>query len=264
MRFLKIILIIVLFSLVIVSATFKINDPDTVHYLATGRNIVEHGLSDMCFFNYPSHQCQTVFFHEWLFHLVTYIVYIIGQWNGLVLFQIFLVFSNFLILFIHSRKFGYSLFSTSIFFLAAIFAAAERFMLRADLFGLLMVILFYFYLKSFLQEEFYLKKGFKKVILFFPFVLITVLWANTHGSFTLAFVIICVFIFSNIIKSLWQKYILAQSVLLYSNETKALVTILILTLIFGLVNPFGPKAFFGAFNFFSIYVKTLAQQNLEW
>jgi hypothetical protein len=89
MRLLHLFFGVSLFVLLLSFATFKVNDPDTIQYLADGRLILSHGLfTNFCIFNYIQSGCQQAYMHEWLSYLLVYVAYLTGQWNAIVLFQI--------------------------------------------------------------------------------------------------------------------------------------------------------------------------------
>src|SRR3989338_928427 len=124
-----------LLSLVFCFAAFKIDDPDTMQYLASGRNIAQNGFSQSCVFNYSNSTCQTVY-AEWLTSLVVYGVHQAWGFAGLTVLQVALVLTTFiLILWYHGRE-RVSMVSSILILTLVAFVAMERFMLRADLFAL--------------------------------------------------------------------------------------------------------------------------------
>jgi hypothetical protein len=237
-KVLKYILFFCLAGFVVISATSKVNDPDVFQYLAHGKYILEHGFDGKCVFNYSSQTCQ-IAFSEWLFHVIIYVVYLIGQWNALVVFQIFIILAIFLIIFLNSRKSKHSDFSTVLFVFLAVIVASERFMLRADLFGLLMAVSFYFVLKSYLEKAFFENQQKNYTYLIFLLLFIQVIWANTHGSFPLAFGITGAFFAEELLKSLRRRYILKKNNRIFSKKSATIGAILILCIFVSLINPFG-------------------------
>ena len=262
-KILNVFLIGSIFLLVIAEATFKIYDPDVMHYLASGREILTHGLSDTCIFTYTN-VCLTVLPYEWLFHVMTYIIYTFGSWNGLVIFQVCIDVSIFILLFAHAKRSGSSIFSTALFLLFASQIAVERFQLRADLFGLLMFTLSYVLVSEYVQKRIYQKKSSLKLFYLFCIGITTVLWTNTHGSFPLSFVILGSFIGADIIKIAWNKF-LNYDYSAQSDELKELIIVFAVTIGSAFVNPFGYKAIYGAFAFFfNVFNQPVFKQNMEW
>jgi len=227
---------------VLVWSMFQINDPDTAYYLADGRYILSHGFTNDCPFNYASAQCQKVFVNEWGFHVITYLVYQIGQWNGLVIFQMLIDLTIFLLVFINARRKGFSFLTTTILCVLILPIAAERFMLRADLFGLLMVLLYYLFLSLSLEKKKYL----------IPLLLTQIIWVNAHGSFPLSFVLIGCFLIGEIVKNRTL-----------SSQVKFLLLIIVSTLAVSFINPFGYQGFTQAFHFFFTNSSALKEYT-EW
>jgi tetratricopeptide (TPR) repeat protein/uncharacterized membrane protein YeaQ/YmgE (transglycosylase-associated protein family) len=126
----------------------------------------------------------------------------------------------------------------------------ERFMLRADLFGLLMAVAFYFVFRSYLNKAFPGNQEKNYTHLIFLLLFIQIVWANTHGSFPLAFGIVGAFLAAELIKPLWGRYILSKKTEIFSKKTAIIGVILILCVLVSLINPFGLKAFFWPFGFF--------------
>jgi tetratricopeptide (TPR) repeat protein len=240
----------VLLLLLLAFSIAKIDDADTMQYLANGKMILSHGFgANFCTYNYVPHSCQLSYTHEWLFHLMTYAVYLAGQWNALVLFQVAIVLAIFSVLFYASRTFHYSFFSTSVFIFFAILIGMERFMVRADLFGILLAVLFYFITRCYLEGGMYEKKGAQKVL---PLILlfgVQIIWANSHASFPLAFMIIFVYAFSYIAHYLWDRYVQKDaSVKFLIPHLVGLLSVLAVTTVASMLNPFGLRAFFDALN----------------
>ena len=247
--------------LVIAEATFKLYDPDIMQYLAMGRELVTHGFSDMCIFSYITQACQTVFFREWLFHLMTYGVYMLGSWNSLVLFQICIDASIFIVLLVHAKRSGFRIFSTSLFVLFAALIAVIRFQLRSDVFGLLMFTVFYVLISEYVQKRIYLKTVRTKIFYLLSIVLTIILWTNSHGSFPLLFIILLAYICADCAKIVWNK-LLQYTYSAELQELKELTILLGLAVGAVFISPFGSKTAYSALQFFfSGYAQ---EQNMEW
>ena len=244
-RFLRYFLIILVFSLVILSATFSINDSDTVYYLAHGKYILQHGFAGGCDFIYSSNTCQ-IAYSEWLFHLLTYLVYCFGQWNGLVILQIILVVLAFWIILENSKQSGFSIFSTALFMSVAVLVGMERFMLRADLLMLFWAGLFYYLMKRFAESaaSLPLLRNFFRLIVLYSLELA---WANTHGSFPLSFLIAGAFYLDEVIARRKGNFPL---------------TVLLGCVLVSLLNPYGLKAFFWPFRV--LFIDTGFYFHMEW
>jgi tetratricopeptide (TPR) repeat protein len=254
-----------LFLFLLIFAVFKINDPDTLQYLADGKLILSHGLgANFCSFNYVHTVCQQAYIHEWLFYLLTYVVYLAGKWNGLVLLQIVLVIATFIPLFLTARIFRYSILSAGIFFFLAVLVGMDRFMLRADLFGLMMTTWSYFILRYYIETKLYEKKTHVRYLIPLLLFLMQVVWTNTHASFYLPFLFIGAYFFSNCISFTIDRWKYKKKETFLSKKFYAILLIFGITLVGSLVNPFGLMAFFYDFTFLHQFGPILHYTNLEW
>ena len=240
----------VLLLLLLAFSVFKIDDADTMQYLANGRLILTHGLgTNFCTYNYVQHSCQLSYAHEWLFHVATYAVYLVGHWNALVFFQVAIVLAIFSVLAFAARAFHYSPFSAGVLIFFAILIGMERFMLRADLFGILLAVLFYFIVRCYLEAELYEKKGTQKWLPLIFLFCVQVAWANSHGSFPLAFMLVFAYIAAYAAHYLWYKFVRKNTCIKFlTSHLNALLSILAATTVASILNPFGIRAFFDALN----------------
>jgi len=176
-------------------AATKIGDPDTMQYLASGRYMLGHGLEYGCVFNYSSDQCQFVY-PQWLFHVLTYAAYRAGSWNALVTMQIAIAVCVFAVILLnHRRNAAHPLVTATLLLLAAM-VARERFMLRADLFALLPAVLLYYALERYFDAS---TTAASRRLLLPALAGIQMVWANTHGSFHLAFVLLGAFVVESVL-----------------------------------------------------------------
>ncbi len=176
-------------------AATKINDPDTMQYLASGRVILERGLDYGCVFSYATDACQFVY-PQWFFHVMTYAAYLAGSWNALVGFQITIVVALFAVIVWRQRRGPIHPLVTSSFVLGAAMVARERFMLRADLFALLPAVVLYYALEAYFDPS---TGTAARRRLLLALAAIQMLWANTHGSFTIGFVLLGAFLVDAIV-----------------------------------------------------------------
>lgn len=249
MRYLKWVFGIALLALLLAFSIFKINDPDVMQYLANGRLIFSKGLfANFCAFNYVPHTCQLSYAHEWLFNVISYADYLAGRWNGLELLQVALILATFGGIAFVARNSRYSVFSTGFFIFLAVLIGMDRFALRADLFGTLLAVWFYAVLRFYIENKQYERDGWRK---YFPLLLLFVIqliWANSHGSFVLAFVIVAAYLGAYVIQYLVDKCTGTKAVELFGTHVIALLAVLLITCIASVLNPYGPRAFFDAFN----------------
>ncbi|MGE5197777.1 MAG: hypothetical protein ACM3IL_04660, partial [Deltaproteobacteria bacterium] len=261
LRILKYAVAFLLFSLVIISSTFKINDPDTMYYMAHGKYILQHGWRDYSSVYVYSSPNADVCFPEWFFHVMTYAVYAIGRWNGLVIFQILLVLAIFTVIFKNSINSKYSFFSTAIFILLAVLVGMERFMLRADTFGILMAVSFYFILKKHMERGF-LAAPYRHIRPLAMLLVIQMLWANTHPSFPLGLIIASAFLGNELFNPLIEAFVHRRRAVFSVKKVKFLGFLLFGCVAVSSFNPYGPGAFFWPFRF--LFGSSLLHSQLEW
>lgn len=212
-------------------AATKIGDPDTMQYLASGRQTLQHGLERACVFSYASDQCQIVY-PQWLFHVAAYEVYRMGSWNALVALQIAIAIGVFAVVAWRLRRARTHPLVIAAFVLFAAMVARERFILRADLFALLPAVLLYYVLERYWDPS--ATEASRRLLL--PVLGgIQVVWANTHGSFPLAFVLLGAF--------------LAESVLTRAPGVRAALEAGGVVVLASFLNPFGLEAFLQPFRF---------------
>ncbi len=168
-------------------AATKICDPDTMQYLAGGRYTLAHGLETACVFGYASEQCQIVY-PQWLFHVLTYLVYTLGSWNGLVAAQVAMALAVFAVIARRHARAGIHPLSSAALLVAAAMVARERFMFRADFFALIPAVLFYVSLARLFESGELRRRDLLAA------GGVVVLWVNTHGSFPVALAILGAFV----------------------------------------------------------------------
>ncbi|EKD87028.1 MAG: hypothetical protein ACD_37C00070G0002 [uncultured bacterium] len=246
-RFIRFIAFLSLFTLVVFLSLFEINDADTIQYLASGKYIVEHGLPQGCVFTYTTQHCEMVY-PEWLFHVIVYSVYRVGNWVGLGLFQLGLNCLIFGIILLYNYKRKYSFLSLSVFFLLGLIVASDRSKLRADLPSLLFSTLLFIILESFINKSSVTKQ---KIILFYggSIFFLMMLWANIHGSFPLGYFVIGVFIFDRLLTNLKSRFVNHKKTKILDERAKILSAFFILSLIGSFINPFGLKSYILPYRF---------------
>ncbi len=181
--------IAVLFSLIIFASQIEIKDLDLWLHIGTGRYIVQN------------HQIPHVdvlsctiagkpwINHEWLFQIIVYFLFERFGPDGLIQLQMVVILVTFALL----LCLGYQKEKQSgrIFFLLLVFLIyQDRFTLRPDIFSLLFLTL-YIYFLTFLLHRWW--------VLLLAFV-VQVLWTNTHGFFILGPLIVGVSLLTEFLK----------------------------------------------------------------
>lgn len=233
---------IAMFILVAAFATFKINDPDTMHYLANGKQIMQHGFNQACVFSFSSTTCSTVY-NEWLFHVTSYGVYNLGGWIGLGLLQVGLGLILYALLFIYGLKRSKNFLFVTLILFSSVFVVMERFMLRADLLAMVCFVI------VFICAQYLANSSKPNWPVIAVLALTQLIWTNSHGSFIFGWIIVGAFATAPTLKVLWQKLRTKQSTKL---ELKSFWLWLVvgLVLLVSMINPYGIKALLWPFQFF--------------
>lgn len=230
------------FAFIAVLATFEINDPDTFMYLASGRYIAQNGLIQGCIFTENLSKCP-IAYSEWLLFLVTWSVYRAGSWNGLVVFQASISIFTFFFAYLSSRTRGIRAVSVGLVFFLTGLVASERFMLRADTAGVMLLsvcILVLFHLKD---QGFFPKQPKKRWAYLFILTVNQLLWANIHGSFPYAWVVVGAAASPTLLRYLLTRVRVKPvraDTLWQMRQLGVVVTVVCLA---SMVNPYGKDAF---------------------
>ena len=233
-----------LFILALSSSAFDILDPDTANYLAYGRYITQNGLPHGCVFTFSIKNCP-IPYSEWLLQLGVYLIYTIGSWPGLVLFQISIVMTIFLAIYLTNQKKSVSPVITLAISIASLFIISERFMLRADLFAMPLSAFMYLLLVAAEKKQLFslpLKHQLKTLL---PLLFIQLLWVNTHGSYLFGWLIVLAFLFSKLINYTMTYILLNRRKNRRQSLAEVLCLLFYLTLIIliSFLNPYGLATF---------------------
>lgn len=243
-KFLKLSLLLSVSLTVIFAATFQILDPDTVNYLAYGKYILYQGLPHRCVFTYTINDCP-IAYSEWFLQVLIYQIYSLGGWSALVLLQMFITVSILIIIYLANKEAKVHPVITALFILLSLFVLTERFMLRADFFSLPLAAFIYFLMYSYQKNKLYDKPFLKQIPFIIPLLLIQLLWANTHGSFPLGWIIVISFIVP-LCLSILKNYLFHpgnKKSNTLKKQTINLIIIFIMVIAVSYLNPYGLDAF---------------------
>lgn len=243
---LALIAVAAVFILIAAFSAFQINDPDTLQYLAQGREIAAHGFSQTCVFNYTSDTCQ-IAVNEWGFHFLTYSIYRAAGWTGLGIFQFLLTIALFFLLFLFHWYKKTSLWLIPPTLLIAALVAMDRFMLRADLLMLIIVAALYWILKQLISK---IEQGQNVKWLVVGALLLQLLWTQIHGSFPLGWIMVGAFFGEEAVKIAWSKIKKKHNQILITPKLKILFFLLLGMIAISLINPYGLTAFVLPFKFY--------------
>jgi len=181
----RLLVLILLFTLLIISQINTILDIDIWCHLKTGEYIVKNfSVPRQDIFSYTL-EGQPWIDHEWLSQILLYIVFAKSGWTGINIFKAFLVSACFLILlyFLTSRykKIIYAL----LFTLLSILAFGYRSYIRPEIFSYVMLCLFFYILES--ERKYYMLP------------ILQILWANLHGYFLLGPILVFLYCLGELI-----------------------------------------------------------------
>ncbi|MBL7197235.1 MAG: hypothetical protein ISS47_03990 [Candidatus Omnitrophica bacterium] len=178
----KKILVILAFLFFFFLLSFKVLNNDIWVNLATGKYIILNGeIPKIEVFSYGSER-TTMILHTWLSDAILYIFYLLFSFNGIIVFKISIYFISFFILLKHVIKKRTPVVIAVALFILTTILISERFLAKAEMFGVFYFILFLITFDRFIYE--------KKRSYFMSLFLIQVLWTNQHASFILGPVII--------------------------------------------------------------------------
>ena len=222
------------FAFIFIIAHRSLFDTDIWLHLKTGEIILKN--KSVPYFDIFSFTCQGVPWinHEWLFQIISYIVYSSFKVDGLIALETYIVIGSFLVLLFIGRQTTKSYFEISALLFLVAFACVSRFNIRPDIFSLLFFAI-YIYLLRF-------KLGKKIIWLIIP---LQIFWVNIHGFFFLGPVLVFIFLLSELIRrnlkflpSAWKgNFVLSDSVY------KRLALIFALSIGASFINPQGFSGF---------------------
>ncbi len=182
----KVLMVISLFAFIFVSAHTAIHDLDIWLHLKAGEVILEgQAVPAQDIFSFTM-QGKPWVDHEWLFQLVSYLVYSRWQADGLIFLQSIIIVLAFFILFLIGYKTMGSYLEPAILTALVVYASMSRFNIRPDIFSLLFFALYLYILKFHSQT--------KWAWLLVP---LQVLWVNFHGYFFLGPLLAFLFMLSS-------------------------------------------------------------------
>lgn len=217
-----VVLPILIFSILFLFTIFKIGDFDIWFHMKAGQIITETDrfiYKDI--FTYTAGGREWIY-HEWLFGVLVYNIYNALGANGIIIGKAIVLTLTFLLLYKCMRIRGVNSFIASFVLFLAVLAARFRLTERPHTFKYLFVAAFIYLL------DIYRLRG-KNYLYLLPFI--QILWVNIHGSFILGPSLIGIYLLSAILP-------LGKKAL---KNIFMLITILIMTSLATLINPYGLK-----------------------
>lgn len=192
---------------------------DLGRHLSNGREILQsHQVFETNYYSYTNPDFEAIN-HHWLFGVIIYLVYLIGGFDLLTVFNVLLSFLAFLLMINFSKK-GSGNFATLAITLLLLPLLANRTEIRPETFSLLFSAIFYVALANFSKNKIRFK--FLLPLLIF----IQLIWVNSHLFFIFG---------STITGYFWLKSFFAKN---YSKFKQLSFLLFVLTLVW-LINPAG-------------------------
>lgn len=208
---------------VFLSGITKIDDYDLFWHLKTGEYILSNRkVPTEDIFSFTAEGKRWIA-QSWLVDVIFYSAHRLAGYNGLIIFKSLLLSFTFFFLLKLLLKKKISLPVAVLVLILTVLVAQFRFQVRPHIFKYLFVVLFLYILNDYFE--------FKKNRLYLLPIL-TLLWANLHGSFFLGYIIIGAFLLAELVKRYYLKYPSEQ-------KLKPLFLNLFLTILVPFFNPAG-------------------------
>jgi hypothetical protein len=168
-----------------------LNDADTGFHIRAGEYMLETRSipgSDPFSMASPPLPWPT---HEWLSDVVMAVIHRAAGLTGIVLFFAFLISLAYSLLFRVMRGFHGNILLDLIIVMMVIVSSGMHWLARPHVFSWLLLILWYFLLDSYQYRR-------KNALVLLPVTML--LWVNLHGSFLLGFVLLAIYLASNVIE----------------------------------------------------------------
>jgi hypothetical protein len=206
---------LVLFASIFLLSIFKIQTYDLFYLLKTGEWILKHFA-----FPYQDPFSYTATLpwvaHVWLAGVIFHLLELTAGLKGLVIFNAFLAFLAFYLLFRAGRNWGGGVIATSfIVFLSFLSARyAERLFIRAEIFSLVFLAA-YLYLIGRYRAQKLTSQKFPKILYLFP--ILQIFWSNCHAGSILGILVVFLWVIGEGINShfKWDKYLLLTLLLVF-------------------------------------------------
>lgn len=244
-KFLGVIAVTSIFCLIFVIAHRAIFDLDIWLHLKTGEFILQsRNIPAYDIFSFTL-QGKPWIDHEWLFQVISYLIYNKWQAEGLISLQCYIILLSFFVLFLMGYKKIKSYLEVAVFLFMVVYVYSIRFNIRPDIFSMLFFAL-YLYLLRFQID--------KKII--WLLLVIQILWVNLHGYFFLGPLVTFLFIAAEFLRRKikflpwqWREEFTLNDVV-YKRLKKVFSFIVIVCI-------FNPRGFKGALYPFSVFKEIL-------
>lgn len=231
----NIIFVAILLVLVFNTADSLLGDGDTGYHIKTGEVILTTGKvpqADIYSFITPALKWTA---HEWLSEVIMASVYQLSGLTGVVVFFSALLAMTHWLLYVTLRTRSDDILLCTVVTLLATVTASSHWLARPHLFSMILTLVWYHLLERFQYDG-------KPTLIYLPALML--LWVNLHGGFMFGIVLLAIYLLGNLIYSFSDKPMRA---LCHWTKVKALGPTTLLTIVAGIVNPFGGEIFWFPF-----------------
>lgn len=229
-KFLSIILLLSVFCLIFILSHRAIFDADIWLHLKSGELILKNKfIPSQDIFSFTL-QGKPWIDHEWLFQVLSYLIYSHWQAEGLILLESYCLVFTFFILFLIGMRTMKSYMEAAVVVLMTVYACMSRFNIRPDIFSLLFFSLYLYLLKFHIKE--------KRLWMLVP---IQALWVNLHGYFFLGPLVTLLFLLAEDLRRklrflprAWK-----EEFILDDGDRRRLIKIFFFIVLVCLINPRG-------------------------
>jgi hypothetical protein len=229
------IFVALLLVLLLNTADGLLGDGDTGYHIKTGEVILATGKvprADIYSFITPTLKWTA---HEWLSEVIMASVYQFSSLTGVVVFFAVLLAMTHWLLYVILRTRSDDILLCTVVTLLATVTASSHWLARPHVFSMPLTLIWYFLLDRFQYEG-------KPTLIYLPAIML--LWVNLHGGFILGIVLLSIYLAGNLVYSFSAS---PTRALRHRANVKALCLTTLLTIVAGVVNPFGVEIFWFPF-----------------
>jgi len=216
-----------------------LNDGDTGYHIRAGEYIIDTlSIPKHDIFSFLSPPLPWTA-HEWLSEVIMALIHRVSGLSGIVIFFSFIISLVYYLLFkiIRTKKDDIIL---TVFIVLLVLAASQvHWLARPHIFSLVLMVLWYFLLDKYQYEQ-------KNYLYLLPPMML--LWVNLHGGFLAGFILIGIYLFSNVVNFITSK---GASRDIYKKRARYFGFITVVCLFVSLINPFGYRILLFPFNLVS-------------
>ena len=216
-----------------------LNDGDTGYHIRAGEYILETlSIPRQDIFSFLSPPLPWTA-HEWLSEVVMAVIHRVFGLSGIVVFFSIIISLVYYLLFkIIKTKKDYII-PTVFIVLLVLLSSGIHWLARPHIFSLLFTLIWYYLLDQYQYEK-------KNYLYFLPPIML--LWVNLHGGFLAGFILLGIYLFSNVVNFITSKGVDRDT---YKKRAIYFGLITVVCLFVSLINPFGYRLLLVPFNLVS-------------